>query len=183
MTATHLRRAARVLRDGGLITHPTEGVWGLACDPANPAAVLRLLLAKRRDPAKGLILIADTLAKLTAWLAPQADDQIARAADDWPGPVTWLLPPHPDTPWWLTGAHDTLAVRVTAHPVAAALCRTFGGALVSTSANIAGHAAARRGWQARAQFGDRVDLLVAGKLQQPGLPSTIRHGVDGRPLR
>ena len=61
----------------------------------------------------------------------------------WPGPNTWLMPCQPAAPGWLRGAHATLAVRVTAHPLAAALCRAFGGAIVSTSANRAGRPPAR----------------------------------------
>lgn len=183
MSPWRLRRAARVLHCGGLVAHPTEGVWGLACDPANPGAIMRLLAAKQRDPGKGLILIGHNRDAIAPWLDPAAGTQMARAAADWPGPVTWLLPPHPRAPWWLTGQHDSIAVRVSAHPVAAALSRAFGGALVSTSANIAGHPAALSSWQVRAQLRDWVDLIIAGTLQNPGVPSTIRHGEDGRRLR
>ncbi|MES1942615.1 putative translation factor [Salinisphaera sp. PC39] len=177
-----LRHAVRLLRAGRLVAHPTEGVWGLACDPLLPEAVLRVLAAKRRDPAKGLILVTHDAAVLTPFL-DAAPDQLERARADWPGPVTWVLPAAPQVPWWLTGDHDSLAVRVTAHPVAAALCRAFGGPLVSTSANLAGHAAPRHAWQARAQVGAAVDLFLAGDLDTPGRPSTIRDGRTGDVIR
>lgn len=177
-----MQHAARLLQAGRLVAHPTEGVWGLACDPLLPAAVLRLLAAKRRDPAKGLILIAHDFAALQPFLDTPAD-QIERARTDWPGPVTWLLPAAPDVPWWLTGDHDSLAVRVTAHPTAAALCRAFGGPLVSTSANLSGHPAPRHSWQARAQLGATMDFVLAGELTTPGRPSTIRDGATGETVR
>lgn len=177
-----LRHAVRTLRAGRLVAHPTEGVWGLACDPLQPMAVLRLLAAKRRDPAKGLILIAHEAAVLRPFLDAPAD-QWQRAGSDWPGPITWLLPAAPETPWWLTGDHDTLAVRVTAHPVAAALCRAFGGPLVSSSANLSGHPAPRHSWQARAQLDTAVDLVLAGELTVPGRPSTIRDAATGEVVR
>jgi L-threonylcarbamoyladenylate synthase len=145
-------------------------------------ALLRLLAAKRRDPAKGLILIAHEPAALRPFLDAPAD-QWERAGADWPGPVTWLLPAAPETPWWLTGDHDTLAVRVTAHPTAAALCRAFGGPLVSTSANLFGHPAPRYSWQARAQLGLDVGLVLSGGLTTPGRPSTIRDGTTGDVIR
>ena len=177
-----LRHAVRTLRAGGLVAHPTEGVWGLACDPLLPTAVLRLLAVKRRDPAKGLILIVHQLDALRPFLdAPP--DQIERAQADWPGPVTWLLPVAPEVPWWLTGDHDTLAVRDTAHPVASALCRAFGAPLVSTSANLSGHPALRHPWQVRAQLGNAVDMLLAGELATPGHPSTIRDAATGDVIR
>lgn len=168
-----LGHAVRILGAGGLITHPTEGVWGLACDPLDLAAVLNLLTVKRRPLGKGLILIAHTAEALKPFLDGEPP---ATARESWPGPVTWLLPAAPGVPAWLTGGRTTLAVRVTDHPLAAALCRAWGGPLVSTSANRAGHRPALHGWQVRATLGDHVDLVLAGDLQHPGRPSTIRDG-------
>lgn len=174
-----LRHAARILADGGLVAHPTEGVWGIACDPQQPQAVSTLLRAKRRAPAKGLILVA---AEPEALAAHIDGDLPAEALADWPGPVTWLLPAASATPRWLTGDHDTIAVRVTANATARALCAAFGGALVSTSANRAGHPAARNGWQARAALGGHVSLYLSGDLDRPGVPSRIRD-MNGKILR
>ncbi len=168
-----LDHAVRILAAGGLLSHPTEGVWGLACDPLDPAAVLHLLAAKRRAPDKGLILIAHTADALTPFLDGEPP---AMARESWPGPVTWLLPAAIGVPDWLTGGRTTLAVRVTDHPLAAALCRAWGGPLVSTSANRTGHPAALHCWQVRAALRDHVDLFLAGDLQQPGQPSHIRNG-------
>ena len=66
----HIRRAVDVLRRGGVIAYPTEGVWGLGCDPDNPLALQRLLDLKRRDPRKGLILIAADIEQLDPLLDP-----------------------------------------------------------------------------------------------------------------
>ncbi|HEY0719815.1 MAG TPA: Sua5/YciO/YrdC/YwlC family protein, partial [Gammaproteobacteria bacterium] len=142
MTPWQLREAVRVLHDGGLIAYPTEAVYGLGCDPLNADAVLRLLELKQRPWQKGLILIAAEQTQLEPYLLPLDSAMLARVAPTWPGPYTWLLPARDETPWWLRGEHDTLAVRVTAHPVAAALCRAFGGPIISTSANLAGKAPA-----------------------------------------
>src|SRR5690606_23054211 len=116
---------------------PTEAVWGLGCDPANEAAVRRLLAIKRRDPGKGLILVAADRGQLQPWVdfagLPRARLEAVLAS--WPGPHTWILPAGAAAPRWITGDHDGLAVRVSAHPQVVALCRAFGGPLVSTSAN------------------------------------------------
>lgn len=178
-----LARAVRVLHGGGLLAHPTEGVWGLACDPLQPRAVMRLLAAKRRDPDKGLILIASHVEAFLPYLAPDIEDALQSAQATWPGPTTWLLPASPELPWWLGGAHETLAVRVTAHPLAALLCEAFGGALVSSSANVSGHPAAQSALQVRRQIGEWVDILLQGELQTPGQPSTIRDAASGQTLR
>lgn len=178
-----LRQAARVLRGGGVVTHATEGVWGLACDPLDPRAVLRLLALKQRPAARGLIVIAARSEDLAMFVAPGADAAWQRARDSWPGPHTWLLPAHPDTPWWLTGDHHTIALRQSAHADTAALCAAFGGPLVSTSANISSHPPVRSSWQARARLGRAIEFVAGGIPDRPGRPSTIRDAVTGQILR
>ncbi|HLQ84602.1 MAG TPA: L-threonylcarbamoyladenylate synthase [Salinisphaeraceae bacterium] len=177
-----LRACARVLRAGGLVAHPTEGVWGLACDPHNSQAVRRLLAAKQRDPAKGLILIADRAALLAPYVAANAAAW-QRACASWPGPSTWLLPAHSSAPVLITGGQARIALRVTAHPVAAALGRAFGGALVSTSANISKRPAALHAWQVRAWLGSWLDAMIGGRLSNPGQPSTITDAETGIRIR
>jgi L-threonylcarbamoyladenylate synthase len=181
---THrLRLAARVIAGGGLIAYPTEAVYGLGCDPGNRAAVLRLLALKRRDPAKGLILIAADPGQLAPFVADLEPARMAEVLASWPGPNTWLLPVRALTPDWLHGRFDTLAVRVTAHPLAAALCRAWGGPLVSTSANRAGRPPARTALGARRALQQRVDLILAGPCGGAARPSLIRDGRTGRVLR
>lgn len=97
--------------------------------------------------------------------------------------MTWLLPAHPETPLWLRGVHDTLAVRVTAHPQAAALCQVFGGAIVSTSANPGGLPPARNALQVRRYFGDTIDDILPGAVGPRRKPSEIRDAATGRVVR
>ncbi len=183
VSSHRLQQAVRILHRGGLVAHPTEGVWGLACEPLNPQAVMRLLAAKQRSPDKGLILVAAHIDAVLPYLAPGNDAILQQAEATWPGPVTWLMPAAPNTPWWLRGTHENIAVRVTAHPLAALLCLAFGGALVSSSANVSGHPAACHSWQVRAQLGEWVDMNLAGDLQTPGQPSEIRDAATGHSLR
>jgi L-threonylcarbamoyladenylate synthase len=170
----HLKRAAAILHQGGVVAYPTEGVWGLGCDPDDQAAVLRLLELKGRPWQKGLILIAADLASLVPYLEPLSATLATRVQATWPGPVTWLLPARASTPPWLRGTHRTLAVRVTAHRRAAELCRRFGGALVSTSANPAGRPPARRRLQVQRVFGDAVDYILPGETGDLRGPTEIR---------
>ena len=114
VSAHRLRRAARILHDGGVVAHATEGVWGLACDPLDPAAVLRLLTIKRRKIDRGLILIGADSDQLAPFVAADPAQAWNRATQSWPAALTWLLPAADDTPWWLTGTHDTIALRQTA---------------------------------------------------------------------
>ena len=179
MPGWRLRFAARAVHDGGLISYPTEAVYGLGCDPLDPVAVLDLLALKGRPMGKGLIVIAADFDQLRPYVSEVAAAGMTAVRDSWPGPHTWLLPALPSVPPWLTGDHQTLAVRVTAHPVAAALCRLT-GPLVSTSANPAGRLPARNPLTVRRYFGDVLDAMVSGPIDPERGPSTIRDAATGR---
>ncbi|MGH8040514.1 MAG: L-threonylcarbamoyladenylate synthase, partial [Rudaea sp.] len=101
----------------------------------------------------------------------------------WPGPHTWIFPRAATTPMWLAGAHAGIALRVTAHPLAAALCRAFGGALVSTSANRHGEPPARSAAQARAAFGTELAYILDGETSGLDRPTTIRDALSGETIR
>lgn len=177
-----LRQAAATLHAGGVIAYPTEAVYGLGCDPLNLDAVLRLLSIKRRDPDKGLILVADNIQRLLPFISISAA-QRKTLMEVWPGPNTWLVPVQDWVPKWLTGQHDTLAVRVTAHPLVAALCREAGMPIVSTSANLAGHPPARNALQVRKGLGKQIDYLLSGPTGGQLRPTPIRDLKSGRLIR
>ena len=183
VTRWQLQQAARAIHQGGIVAYPTEAVFGLGCDPLNAEAVQRLLALKQRPMEKGLILIAAELDQLLPYIAPLSPAAEAQVATTWPGPHTWLLPARTDTPRWLRGEHDTIAVRVTAHPLAAALCRAAGQAIVSTSANRAGQRPATTALQVRRQFDGQVDFLLHGSLGGEARPTPIRDLSSGRKIR
>ncbi len=183
MSWWHLKNAARILAGGGVVAYPTEGVFGLGCDPQNAAAVLRVLAIKDRPVEKGLILIASDRAQLSGYVCPDPVME-QRIAATWPGPVTWLLPAGPLARPWLTGGGSLLAVRVSDHPVAAALCRTFGAPIVSTSANLSGRRAAKSALAVRKALRSRgLDYLVPGLTGKQSGPTEIRDGRSGVVLR
>lgn len=186
MTRWQLQQAVRVIQQGGIIAYPTEAVYGLGCDPFNAEAVLRLLALKGRPMEKGLILIASDISQLRPFMARLSPDQLQQLETSWPGPVTWLVPARPETPTWLRGQHDTIAVRVTGHPVAAALCQAVGHALVSTSANPAGRQPATTPLQVRRYFSDQenqIDHIMVGPLGSHTSPTTIRDLATGQTVR
>jgi L-threonylcarbamoyladenylate synthase len=178
-----LHRAARWIDDGGVIAYPTEAVYGIGCDPADAGAVARLLALKQRPADKGLILVASRRRQLERWLRPQAPNRVERLEATWPGPVTWLIEAAPGCPPWLTGAHDTLAVRVSAHPVVRRLCDLLDRAIVSTSANISTRRPARSPLEVRLQFGNRLDFVLPGPLGGRQRPTEIRDLASGRLVR
>lgn len=178
-----IARAARLMQAGGVVAYPTEAVWGLGCDPGNPEAVARLLSLKDRSPAKGLILLAANLDQLAPLLAPLDDIQRQRLKQSWPGPTTWLIPHHGRVPAWISGHYDSVAVRVTDHPLAAGLSRAFGGPIVSTSANPQGKAPARSQLRLLHYFADALDDITPGPLGGRSQPSEIRDLLTGQVCR
>lgn len=183
MSKIHIRQAVSALRRGGVIAYPTEGVWGLGCDPFDPDAVARVLELKQREVGKGLILIAATIEQCEPYLCALTSEQRDLLKRSWPGPQTWVIPHGGTLPAWVTGYKSTVALRVSAHPVVAALCRAFGGPLVSTSANPSGRTPARNGLQVRQYFSDRLDYILPGRLGGQVGPTPIRDLVSGNLLR
>ena len=182
MTAFAYRQAARYIHEGKVIGYPTEAVYGLGCDPLNPFAVTRLLNIKQRPMHKGLILIAADIEQLLPFVHIDNEEQIAPALDSWPGPFTWLFPARPGTPYWLTGEHNSIAVRVTNHPVARQLCLEADTALVSTSANRSQQQPARTALQVRMKC-PATDFIIHGEVNKNARPSVIKDLITGKVIR
>jgi L-threonylcarbamoyladenylate synthase len=177
-----IRQLAAHLKRGGLIAYPTESCYGLGCDPNNRGAVQRILKLKQRPQRKGLILIAAHYRQVARYVQPLALPEQQKLQRDGAQAVTYLLPTRHNAPRWLRGIHDTLAVRLTAHPFARQLCRSTGSALVSTSANRSGCKPAKTYAECRRLFGDSVWVL-RGQVGKRKQPSTIRAWSDGRIVR
>lgn len=177
----HLEQAVATLQSGGVVLHATEGVWGLACDPFNLNAVLRVLALKQRDVAKGLILVGSGTEDFAPELASLEASARQRVVASWPGAQTWILP-NTRFPVWITGGRDSIAVRVSGHPQARALAAAFGSPIVSTSANPGGRQPARNALKARAYFHGLVDYVLPGDVLGDAGPSCIRT-LDGELVR
>lgn len=177
-----LRQALLTLEAGGIIAYPTEAIYGIGCDPEDDDALLEILWLKQRPPEKGLILIAADFNQLQDYIEPLPVDVLTKVLDSWPGANTWLVPVKPDVSPLLTGGRQTLAVRVTDHPIAAELCRQFGGPLVSTSANLNGLKPAKNAYQVRWQLPE-VDYVMTGPCGGLKKPSTIRDAMTNEVLR
>lgn len=183
MTPWQLRQAVRALRAGGVIAYPTETVYGLGCDPLDPEAVERLLTLKQRPMDKGLILIGARLEHLLPFI-DVADEALRRKLQrPTETPTTWVTPARAATPFWLRGRHPSIAVRITPHPLAAALCSAFGGALVSTSANPAGLPPARTALAVQRYFPGQLEQLLHGRTPPRARPSEIRDLIADTLLR
>jgi L-threonylcarbamoyladenylate synthase len=171
------------LHAGGVIAYPTEAVYGIGCLPHESHALARILAMKRRSASKGFILIAADLAQVEAFAELPKGEPGRDVAASWPGPVTWVLQARPSVPTIVTGSRDTVAIRVTAHPVARALCVAAGSALVSTSANVSGRNPITHRLKLRRQLGRALDMIVPGELGERRKPTEIRDGSTGAVIR
>jgi L-threonylcarbamoyladenylate synthase len=176
-------QAAQRMRRGEVIAYPTEAVYGLGCDPLNHDAVARLLEMKGRPESAGLILIADRVGRLIEYIGEIDADDLKQVESTWPGPVTWLFPKSLHVPGWISGEHESVALRVSDHPICQALSAAFGGALVSTSANRRGEEPARDPQAVETAFGPLIGGIVEGELGGRGNPSEIRDIRTGEIVR
>lgn len=173
---------ARILRAGGVIAYPNESVYGLGCLPGNEQAVERVLRLKRRERSLGLILIAAEWDQFEEWAA--SPSMAAGSGDLSEGKgVTWVVPASPAAPAWITGGRDTVAVRVSLHPLAAELSRELDSPLVSTSCNPHGKPPARTADEAGRYFGGEIDWIMPGKCGPLKGPTEIRDAATGAVLR
>lgn len=183
LTRWRIAKAVQVIRQGGIIAYPTESVYGLGCDPFNQTAVNRLLQIKQRSVAQGLILIAHDWACIEDLIKPLPPEVLQRIRATWPGPVTWLLPASEKVPAWIRGEHASVAIRLTDHPLAARLCKAWGKALVSTSANQNKQPPLHDALPIKREFDGEIDYILKGKVGDLANPTPIIDALSNTIIR
>ena len=178
-------RAAAALAAGNLVGMPTETVYGLAADAADPAAVARIYLVKGRPADHPLIVHILDMADLDRWAREVPDHARELAERFWPGPLTLILPRSGLAGDHVTGGQDTVGLRMPAHPMARELLRHFGRPVAAPSANRFGRVSPTRAEHVLAELGDRLvpgrDLILDGGPSRVGLESTIVDCTGPRP--
>ena len=176
-TGDAIQRAADLLAQGLLVAFPTETVYGLGADAANPDAVRAVFAAKGRPPDHPLIVHLPDASHLDAWARSVPAGARALAAAFWPGPLTMILPRAARASDAVTGGEDTVGVRVPAHPVARALLAAFarrgGHGVAAPSANRYGHVSPTTARHVADDLGDRVAMILDGGPCDVGIESTI----------
>lgn len=167
VSAFNIRNTALTVKQGGVIAYPTEAVYGLGCDPYQQVAVYRLLALKNRPVEKGLILVASSLEQLADFIEPLSPSQrqLIHNSEN----TSWVVPASA-APVWLRGSHNSLAIRLSKHPVVESLCHCLQQPLVSTSANPTGKNPARNSLQCHHYFHHELDIILnsdTGSLKQP----------------
>jgi L-threonylcarbamoyladenylate synthase len=168
-----LRRAARILRAGGLVAFPTETVYGLGADASNAAAVARLYTAKRRPATHPVIVHFDSAERAFTWARDVPEDAKKLATRFWPGPLTLILKRSPKAKDFVTGGQDSVGLRVPSHPVAQALLQEFGGGVAAPSANVFGRVSATTAAHVREDLAAAADLVLDAGESEIGIESTI----------
>lgn len=179
----HLHASCQVIQQGGILVYPTEGVYGIGCDPRNPDALEKLISVKSRDTGKGLILIGSDFQMFKVFIQPLPKPVLDKLKASWPGPVTWVVPAAENCPDLLTGGRNTIAIRVTDHPFVRALCDQLGHCITSTSANISGEAAITNPDDLYAQFAEKVDYIAPLPLGSQIGPSSVFEALTDKQLR
>ena len=173
-----IKKAATIIRAGGLVAVPTETVYGLAADATNDDAVARIFEAKERPQFNPLIIhVADlAMAKNYAEFTPLAE-KLATAF--WPGPLTLVLPrQNQDVSLLVSAGLETIAIRMPAHDLAQSLIKAVDRPLAAPSANRSGTISPTEPDHVRASLGDKVQMILDGGAASIGLESTIIK-VDG----
>lgn len=179
---TDLAEAVRLLQAGELVAFPTETVYGLGADAANPEAVAKIFAAKGRPADHPLIVHLPGAGHLDQWArdVPQMAWDLAEAF--WPGPLTLILKRAPAVPYAVTGGQETVGVRVPAHPLALDLLRAYAQAgggrdglcgVAAPSANRFGRISPTDAAHVREELGAAVALVLDGGPCAVGIESTI----------
>ncbi|MDE0308971.1 MAG: L-threonylcarbamoyladenylate synthase [Acidiferrobacterales bacterium] len=183
LSATGVARAADLIGMGGVVAYPTEACFGLGCDPENRSALKRILRIKSRPAGMGMIVIAHCIETVLPYLSIRHEGMLDEPLASWPGPYTWIFPASRKASQLLCANRSTIAVRVTAHPIAAQLTRLADRAIVSTSANRHGRLPLRDYGMVRRQMGSKLDFVVRGPIGRQRNPTEIRDAQSGRLLR
>jgi len=178
---SHIQQAAEIIGNGGVISYPTESVFGLGCDPLNEAAVQRILKLKNRSVDKGLIIVAGILNQLMPYIEI-TDNQKEKILNE-NHPTTWLVKKSKLAPHWISGKHSKIAIRISQHPTVINVCHETNHPIISTSANPSNAEPAITCQQSRDYFKTDVDLYLDDSTKLSKKPTPIKDIETGAIIR
>jgi len=178
----HIERAAKLIREGGVVAFPTETVYGLGASAFEPLAVARVFELKARPRFDPLIVHIASVREVESLAAsfPLAAQKLAEQF--WPGPLTLVLPKHPIVPDIVTAGLSSVAIRQPDHPVALSLIRTAGVPIAAPSANLFGRTSPTTAAHVDEQFNERLELILDGGSCRVGVESSIVSFVGTTPV-
>lgn len=170
---SEVRRAAEILRAGGLVAFPTETVYGLGADASSATAMARLYRVKGRPAEHPVIVHLHSLERALAWARDVPREAHILAERFWPGPLTLILKRSDKAKDFVTGGQPSVGIRVPSHPIAQDLLKAFGGGVAAPSANRFGRVSPTTASHVREDLGNDVDLVLEGGASEVGIESTI----------
>ena len=169
----NIRKAADILKEGGIVAFPTETVYGLGADAFNPLAVAKVFEAKKRPQFDPLIVHVSSIEEaVSLWqeTPPVAYELMKKF---WPGPLTLVLPKTDKVPDIVTAGLPTVAVRMPDHPAALQLITALGRPIAAPSANLFGYTSPTTAAAVLEDLGEKADLVMDGGSAQVGIESTV----------
>ena len=180
VSSFNIRLASQHVFAGNVIAYPTEAVFGLGCDPYQQQAVYKILALKNRPVEKGLILVGSRIEQFNDFIEPLTAEQKKKIQDN---PSNSWIVPAANAPFWLRGRFNSLAIRLSAHPLVKELCDQIQQPLVSTSANQAGKTPAKNNRQVHHYFHDEIDIILADNIGSLDKPTEIRDLISNQIVR
>jgi L-threonylcarbamoyladenylate synthase len=181
--STDRKAAVELLRQGEIVALPTETVYGLAADALNPIAVAKIFEAKGRprfDPLIVHLPEQDWLEKIVHLPAQDRQLVLQLAKGFWPGPFTMVLPKRELVPEIVTAGLDTVAIRISSHPIFTEIVKAFGKPLAAPSANRFGRISPTIAKHVRDELDGHISLIIDAGPTTHGIESTIVAIHDGK---
>jgi L-threonylcarbamoyladenylate synthase len=174
-----IKKAVKVLRDGGVILYPTDTIWGIGCDATNAEAVKRIFEIKQREDAKAMLVLIDQPGKLQSYVE-EVPDMAWELIELSEKPLTIIYPNAKNLAPNLLAEDKSIGIRVTSEPFSRNLCTQFRNPIVSTSANVSGQPSPSNFSQISDEIKSAVDYIVNFRQDEQSVPkpsSIIKLGL------
>ena len=171
--------ASEIIKNGGNAIYPTEGIYGIGCDPFNKSSVENIFDIKGRDLTKNFIILASNIKYLKRIIDNNLFKNKALIDGSF---TTWVVPTNKDCPLWLS-TNKSMAIRITNHPVVDELCENIGGPVISTSANCSNQKYTDNITAIENIFDGKIDCIVKGQLGNEKKSSMIKDILTNKILR
>lgn len=175
-----ITEAVRIMKAGGVIAYPTETFYGLGADGKNERAVEKVFLIKGRDLKNPISLIIGDRIDLIGLVDEITDTAHSLMEEFWPGGLTLIFKTSPDIPPRLTGGTGKIGIRISSHPIANLLTKTFSRPITATSANLSGEGECSSAGEVVWRLGNRIDAVIDGG-PTPGKSGTTILDVSVHP--
>jgi tRNA threonylcarbamoyl adenosine modification protein (Sua5/YciO/YrdC/YwlC family) len=171
--------ASEIIKNGGNAIYPTEGIYGIGCDPFNESSVENIFKVKGRDLTKNFIILTSNINYLKRIIDNNLFENKALVDGSF---TTWVVATNKDCPPWLT-TNKSIAIRITNHPVVDELCVNLGGPIISTSANCSNQKYINDITTIENIFDGKIDCIVKGQLGNKKRSSIIKNILTNEILR